>query len=99
MLDPLGLELHVVKLPCGFWVPNSNPLQKQPVLVTTEISDQPLNSGFLISSLSLSLFILIVSCSLGYLYLVSEDSLKVLLPSSHKCWDYRPVLPCLAPSL
>lgn len=61
MLDPLGLELHVVKLPCGFWVPNSNPLQKQPVLVTTELSDQPLNRGFLISSLSLSLFILIQS--------------------------------------
>lgn len=38
MSDPLALELQPGEVPCGCWVSNSGPLEKQPALLTAEPS-------------------------------------------------------------
>jgi hypothetical protein len=42
VLDPLKLELHVCELPCGCWELNLDPLEEQPVFLTTEPTLWPL---------------------------------------------------------
>lgn len=39
--DPLGLELEFVEPPCGHWEFEPGPLNKQRVLLTTELSIIP----------------------------------------------------------
>ena len=40
--DPLGLELKTIgELPCGCWNLNLNPLEEEPMLLTSEPSLQP----------------------------------------------------------
>lgn len=54
--DPLAV-MTVVKLPCGYWKSNQDPLEEQSMLLTTESSLQPLTDTLSLHNLKLLLFI------------------------------------------